>query len=59
MRRQCLRTMLAGALMLAGCHKQTAIEPSLQTVTAGSVATIQQDTPERAGRPVVQVRRPH
>ena len=47
MRRQCLRTMLAGALMLAGCHKQTAIEPSLQTVTAGSVATIQQDTPER------------
>src|ERR1700722_19850772 len=47
MRRQCLRTMLVGALMLAGCHKQTAIEPSLQTVTAGSVATIQQDTPER------------
>src|SRR6202167_5263261 len=58
MRRQCLRTMLAGALMLAGCHKQTAIEPSLQTVTAGSVATIQQDTPERYSAtiaPIAQV----
>src|SRR6202050_644601 len=58
MRRQCLRTMLAGALMLGGCHKQTAIEPSLQTVTAGSVATIQQDTPERYSAtiaPIAQV----
>src|ERR1700684_4211842 len=59
MRRQCLGTMFAGAaLMLAGCHKQTAIEPSLQTVTAGTVESIQPDTPERYSAtiaPIAQV----
>jgi RND family efflux transporter MFP subunit len=63
MRRKCpgtsLRTMLAGAvLLLAGCGKQTAIEPSVQTVTAATVATIQPDTPERYSAtiaPIAQV----
>jgi multidrug efflux pump subunit AcrA (membrane-fusion protein) len=48
MRRKCLGTTFAGAaLLLAGCQRQTAIEPSVQTVTAGTAATIQPDTPER------------
>lgn len=49
MRRTCLGTTFAGAaaLLLAGCQKQTAIEPGVQTVTAGIVVTIQPDTPER------------
>src|ERR1700736_1383549 len=59
MRRKCPGTMLAGgALLLAGCHKQTAMEPALQTVTAGAVATVQPDTPERYSAtiaPIAQV----
>jgi multidrug efflux pump subunit AcrA (membrane-fusion protein) len=35
------------ALLLAGCRKQTAMEPSVQTVSAGVVETIQPDLPER------------
>ena len=56
MRRQCLRIMLAGAaLMLPGCQKQTAIEPSLQTVTAGTVESIQPDTPERYSATIASI----
>jgi hypothetical protein len=41
MRRKCLRATFAGAvLFLAGCQKQ-ANEPSVQTVTAGVVESIQ------------------
>jgi multidrug efflux system membrane fusion protein len=48
MRRKYLRVTFAGAaLLLTGCQKQAAIEPSIQTVTAGTAATIQPDTPER------------
>ena len=48
MRREYLHAAFAGAaLLLAGCQKQTAVEPSIQTVSAGTVATIQPDTPER------------
>jgi len=59
MRRQCLGTTFAGAaLLLAGCQKQTAIEPSVQTVTAGAVESVQPDTPERYSAtiaPIAQV----
>ncbi len=59
MRRKCFGTTLAGAaLLLAACQKQTAIEPSVQAVTAGVVATIQPDTPERYSAtiaPIAQV----
>ncbi len=59
MRRKCLGTTLAGAaLFVAGCHKETAIEPSVQTVTAGTAVTIQPDTPERYSAtiaPIAQV----
>jgi RND family efflux transporter MFP subunit len=59
MRRKYLGTIFTGAvLLLAGCHKETAVEPSLQTVTAGTVATIQPDTPERYSAtiaPIAQV----
>src|SRR5882724_3361111 len=48
MGRKCFVTTFAGAaLWLAGCQKQTAIEPSVQAVTAGTVATIQAETQER------------
>src|SRR5882724_11139795 len=48
MGRKCFVTTFAGAaLWLASCQKQTSIEPSVQAVTAGAVATIQPDTPER------------
>jgi multidrug efflux system membrane fusion protein len=47
MRRKCLFAVFAGAaLLLAGCGK-AAVEPSIQTVSAGTVATVQPDTPER------------
>jgi multidrug efflux system membrane fusion protein len=59
MRRLCLGTIFAAlALLLSGCYKQTAIEPSLQTVTAGAVESIQPDTPERYSAtiaPIAQV----
>ena len=59
MRQNCFGTTLAGAaLLLAACQKQTAIEPSVQAVTAGVVATIQPDTPERYSAtiaPIAQV----
>jgi RND family efflux transporter MFP subunit len=46
--RKRLHALFTGAaLLLAGCEKQSAIEPSIQTVSAGTVATIQPDTPER------------
>jgi RND family efflux transporter MFP subunit len=51
-------TFLAAALWLAGCDKQGAVEPSIQTVSAGAVATIQPDTPERYSAtiaPIAQV----
>jgi len=39
---------LAGALFLAaGCHKDTAADPPIQTVRAGTVELIRQGTPER------------
>src|SRR5258708_19059678 len=38
--------VFANALLLAGCGK-SAVEPSIQTVSAGTVTTIQPDTPER------------
>ena len=48
MRRNFLGSTLVGAaLLLAGCQKQAAIEPAVQTVTAGTVETVQPDTPER------------
>jgi multidrug efflux system membrane fusion protein len=48
MGRKCFVTAFAGAaLWLPGCQKQTAIEPSVQAVTAGTVATIQAETQER------------
>jgi multidrug resistance efflux pump len=40
-------TFVGAALLLAGCGKQVAIEPAVQTVTAGTVETVQPDTPER------------
>jgi len=56
MRRKCLGTTFAGAaLLLAACQKQTATEPSLQTVSAGTVATIQPDTPERYSATIVPI----
>src|SRR5258706_2745886 len=59
MRQKCFGATLAGAaLLLAACQKQTAIEPSVQAVTAGVVATIQPDTPERYSAtiaPIAQV----
>ncbi len=58
MRRKCLRAMLTGALLLAGCRKQSAPEPSIQTVTAGTVATVHPYTPERYSAtiaPIAQV----
>src|SRR6202166_1178373 len=51
-------TFVGAALLLAGCQKQTAIEPAIQTVTAGAVETIQPDTPERYSAtiaPIAQV----
>ena len=44
-------TFAGAALFLAGCQKQTAIEPSVQTVSAGTVETIQPDTPDAIRRP--------
>src|SRR5580700_12162414 len=44
MRRKYL--LAAFALLLAGCDKAS-IEPSIQTVSAGTVSTVQPDTPER------------
>jgi len=56
MRRKCLGTSFAGTvLLLAGCQKQTAIEPSIQTVTAGTVESIQPDTPERYSATIVPI----
>ncbi len=59
MRRGFLGATFAGvALFLAGCQKQTALEPSVQTVTAGTVESIQPDTPERYSAtiaPIAQV----
>ena len=56
MRRKCLGTSFAGTvLLLAGCQKQTAIEPSIQTVTAGAVESIQPDTPERYSATIVPI----
>jgi RND family efflux transporter MFP subunit len=59
MRRKFLRAMFAGTtLVLAGCQKQAALEPSVQAVTAGRVSTIQPDTPERYSAtiaPIAQV----
>src|SRR6266404_2224004 len=59
MRRKYPGTIIAGAaLLLAGCGKQTAIQPSIQTVSAGTVATIQPDAPERYSAtiaPIAQV----
>jgi HlyD family secretion protein len=59
MRRKYLHAAFAGvALLLTGCGKQTAVEPSVQTVTAGAVATIVPDTPERYSAsiaPIAQV----
>ena len=51
-------TLVVAALLLAGCQKQTAIEPSVQTVSAGTVELIQPDTPERYSAtiaPIAQV----
>ncbi len=59
MRRKYLGTTFAGAaLLLAGCRKETAVEPSVQAVSAGTVTTIQPDTPERYSAiiaPIAQV----
>ena len=56
MRRKCLGTSFAGTvLLLAGCQKQTAIGPSIQTVTAGKVESIQPDTPERYSATIVPI----
>jgi hypothetical protein len=59
MRRQCFGTTFGGAaLLLAGCQEQTANEPSVQTLTAGAVESIQPDTPERYSAtiaPIAQV----
>ncbi len=59
MQRRSLGATFAGAaLLLAGCQKQTPIEPSVQTVTAGAVESIQPDTPERYSAtttPIAQV----
>ena len=59
MRRKSFSAMFAGAaLLLAGCQKQAAMEPSVQTVTAGTVETVQPDTPERYSAtiaPIAQV----
>ena len=44
--------------MLPGCKKQTAMAPSLQTVTVGTVESVQPDTPERYSAtiaPIAQV----
>jgi multidrug resistance efflux pump len=51
-------TLVGAALLLAGCQKQAAIEPAIQTVTAGAVESIQPDTPERYSAtiaPIAQV----
>jgi multidrug resistance efflux pump len=40
-------TLVGAALLLAGCQNQAAIEPAIQTVTAGTVETVRPDTPER------------
>jgi len=59
MQQKCIgTTFLVAALLLSGCQKQTAIEPSVQTVTAGTVELIQPDTPERYSAtiaPIAQV----
>jgi multidrug efflux system membrane fusion protein len=58
MRRQCLSCALAALAWLAGCGKPATNEPSIQTVTAGTVQTIQPDTPERYSAmiaPIAQV----
>jgi multidrug efflux system membrane fusion protein len=56
MRRKYLGVALAAAALLpAGCQKQTPIEPSIQTVTAGAVTTIQADTPERYSATIVPI----
>jgi multidrug efflux system membrane fusion protein len=39
--------LVAAVLFLAGCRKETPLETSVQTVTAGTVESIQPDTPER------------
>jgi multidrug efflux pump subunit AcrA (membrane-fusion protein) len=59
MRRKCLSTMFAGTvLLLAGCQKQIAAQSAVQTVTAGTVESIQPDTQERYSAtitPIAQV----
>ena len=58
MRRPYLGIALAAALWLAGCTKKTETELSIQTVTAGTVETIQPDTGERYSAmiaPIAQV----
>jgi multidrug efflux system membrane fusion protein len=56
---KCFHLTLAGVLVsLTGCHKEGLMEPSIQTVRAGAVASIRQDTPERYSTtiaPVAQV----
>jgi hypothetical protein len=57
MRRECLLAVWTGAtLLLAGCDK-AAIEPSVQTVSAGTVATVQPGTPERYSATIVPLAR--
>jgi multidrug resistance efflux pump len=59
MRRRCLAVAFATVfLALAACRKENVNQPSVQTVTAGVVQTIQSDTPERYSAtiaPIAQV----
>ncbi len=59
MRRRCLSSTFATALLLVvGCQKQPVIEPSVQTVSGGTVDTIQPDTSQRYSAtiaPIAQV----
>jgi RND family efflux transporter MFP subunit len=58
MRRRCPGAAFAAiVLSLAGCRKQTANEPAVQTVTAGVVETIQPDTPERYSATIAPIAR--
>jgi len=56
--RQCLALAFIATVWLTGCGKPATNEQSIQTVTAGTVETIQPDTPERYSAmiaPIAQV----